>query len=50
MYTSSIPFLAMMSILLGFILSRMSCRNPRKQHIVVCCIHGHGVWHVCDLS
>ena len=30
--------LAMMSILLGFVLSRMTSRNPRKQHIVVCCI------------
>ena len=32
--------LAMMSILLGFVLNRMSSRNPRKQHTVVCCIHG----------
>ena len=30
----------MMSILLGFVLSRMPSRNPRKQHTVVCCIHG----------
>ena len=32
--------LAMMSILLGFVLSRMPSRNPRNQHTVVCCIHG----------
>ena len=32
--------LAMMPILLGFVLSRMHSRNPRKQHTVVCCIHG----------
>ena len=32
--------LAMMSILLGFVLSRMPSRNPRKQHTVLCCIHG----------
>ena len=32
--------LAMMSILLGFVLNRMPSRNPRKQHTVVCCIHG----------
>ena len=32
--------LAMMSTLLGFVLSRMPSRNPRKQHTVVCCIHG----------
>ena len=32
--------IAMMSILLGFVLSRMPSRNPRKQHTVVCCIHG----------
>ena len=32
--------LAMMSILLGYVLSRMPSRNPRKQHTVVCCIHG----------
>ena len=32
--------LAMMSVLLGFVLSRMPSRNPRKQHTVVCCIHG----------
>ena len=30
----------MMSVLLGFVLSRMHSRNPRKQHTVVCCIHG----------
>ena len=32
--------LAMMSILPGFVLNRMPSRNPRKQHTVVCCIHG----------
>ena len=32
--------LAIMSILFGFVLSRMPSRNPRKQHTVVCCIHG----------
>ena len=32
--------LAMMPILLGFVLSRVPSRNPRKQHTVVCCIRG----------
>ena len=32
--------LAMMSILLAFVLSQMPARNPRKQHTMVCCIHG----------
>ena len=32
--------LAMMSILLAFARSRIPSRNPRKQHRVVCCIHG----------
>ena len=46
--------LAIMLKLFGFVLSRMPSRNPRKQHTVVCCIHGTslyvGSWHVCDLS
>ena len=32
--------LAIISMLLGFVLSRMASGNPRKQHTVVCCIHG----------
>ena len=28
----------MMPILLGFVISQMSSRNPQTQHIVVCCI------------
>ena len=30
--------LAMMSIFIGFVLSRMPCRNQRKQHTAICCI------------
>ena len=33
-------FLAMMSILLGFVRSQMPSRNPRTQHTVECCIRG----------
>ena len=32
--------LATISTLLGFVLSEMPYRNPRKQHTVVCCIRG----------
>ena len=39
--------LAMMSILLGIVLSRMPSRNQRKQHTLACCI---GLWLACDLS
>ena len=46
--------LAMMSILLGFVLGRMPSRNIRKQHTVVCCIHGtslfkllYGMYVIC---
>ena len=39
MYT----ILAMMSILLGFVLSRMPSGNPRNQHTVVWCIQGTSI-------
>ena len=52
-----LPFLglAMMSMLHGFVLSRMPSRNPRKQHTVVCCIHAtllfvYGMYVICRIE
>ena len=46
-------FLAMMSILLGFLLGQMPSRNARTQRGVALCIRGTslliGLWHGCDL-
>ena len=56
MYTSSIPC-SCNDVNIAWVCTemyRMPSRNPRKQHTVVCCIHGTslkvGLWHVCDLS